>query len=148
MRGKLAWLAGTWDVTMAMAMGVNEPSAQATGTQTHAWILNGHFLETQTQAQSAQGPIATRGLLTWDHQAQAYRHWSFNDLGEFRQYEGRWEDERTLIFRYEGAAGGRPFRQRITLSRPAEAEYRYVVETDRGSGFRVDIDMTGRKRAG
>ena len=147
MRGKVGWLAGTWDVTMKMVAEPKNQQVEVKGTQTYTEILNGHFVEVDFQAQGPQGPIAGHGIIGWDRAGRVYRYWSFNDLGESAEFEGNWEDGDKLVLIAAASGGKSAPRQRLTFTKVSDAEYRYTLETDRGSGFKQDVEATATKRA-
>jgi hypothetical protein len=117
---RLDFLVGRWKQENrfpgALSGGEGRPGA---GTVYCRWAVGGAWLLSEAKLDiPGQGPYEVLTAVTFDSKANKYLANSMNSLGAAVQYEGRWQDEGTLVFTAVGLAEGR--RARVVYTKRAD----------------------------
>lgn len=93
---------GTWDFTAKFWSPGSPEVMEATGTSVVSWILDGHYIEDRTAANSPMGPFTGLGTMGYDNLAKRYvATWIDSMSTGFAQSIGEY-DAATAAFRFFG----------------------------------------------
>jgi hypothetical protein len=85
---KLSFLVGDWAHAEVYHAGPRGPGGPGAGRSKVAWLLGDHFLYLLYATRGPSGHSESRGFLSWDVDAQAYRLDWFDDQGNVLRFSG------------------------------------------------------------
>jgi hypothetical protein len=118
---------GVWNVEIV------SKNPFVTGTAKAEWVLNGRFVQQESEAHSADGKSSAKYkiLFTYDPIRKKYRRWVFVSDGMTSEGEGVWDAAaRTMTFVTRDAQVGSTMTVTSDFSAP-EIETWHIVNTDR-----------------
>lgn len=130
---RLDFLVGQWRQTNRFPGGaLGAEGAETTGTVECRWAVGGAWLLSEARLDTpAQGPYHVLTAVTYDASARKYRAHSLNSLGHAVEYEGEWQDERTLVFDALRARDGR--RARVVYTKNPDGTIGFRSEQAEGN---------------
>jgi hypothetical protein len=91
---------------------------------------------------------AMHGTTTFGYDAatRVLHIYTVNNMGEVRDLHGKWEDDRTITYRYQGMQGGKPFVQEARIVQTDPAAFDIDLKVTVGGQPQVVFDGTFRRK--
>jgi len=97
---KFDFLLGTWNLEYRVPKSMFSEAASGTGTGTFKRALNGKYVYFDYSASLTTGKGAAHGIFAWDHKAETYRYWWFEDSGSFMTATCNFVNDHTLFMNW------------------------------------------------
>ena len=143
---KLERLVGTWEASGTTNMMPGMPPAKWTSTTTTRWVLDGHFLRSDTQivGEGMPGTLQFIEFMGWDQGSDRYVAMSVNNMGVVQTSEIVWTSPDTMVQASTGYEQGQFFVDRW-ITKLGDDELEFVGERSLGHDDFFDY-VTGQSK--
>ena len=95
----LDFFVGNWKLAGQVLPGRFRPGGPTQGASVYQWELGGMWLSFQSQLSlPGLGSYEVNGGVAYDGRRRIFQSFAYNSLGALIAYDGRWEDQDTLVF--------------------------------------------------
>ena len=143
---RLAALKGVWVFDGTVAMGKNKPRKARWRINCKDAAAGWSVVCEETISLPRMGTMRGHSTFGYDPATQVLHIFTVNNMGEVRDLHGKWEDERTITYRYEATQNGKPFVQEARIALTDSGTFDVDLKLTLGGAPMVAFDGTFHKK--
>jgi hypothetical protein len=143
---RLGALKGAWVFDGTVTMGNGKPRKARWRINCREAAAGWSVACDETIGLPGMGTMRGHTLFGYDPATRILHIFTVNNMGEVRDLPGKWADERTIMYRYEGTQGGKPFVQEARIALTEAGTYAVNLKVTLGGRPVVALDGTFHQR--